>query len=93
VRLLLLLLALRHTHRPCLPQVFMLPSDRRLDEATLQDILVQGHSRLPVHAPGDRCVCAVRGTVLLSHSKLVACGADRLHATAAHHHTTHGHTR
>jgi metal transporter CNNM len=35
-------------------QVFMLPSDRRLDEATLQDVLVSGHSRVPVHAPGER---------------------------------------
>jgi hypothetical protein len=36
-------------------QVFMLPSDRRLDEATLQEILVSGHSRIPLHEPGDRC--------------------------------------
>lgn len=44
----------------------MLPSDRRLDESTLQDVLVSGHSRVPVHEPGNRyrggggggeCVC------------------------------------
>jgi hypothetical protein len=35
-------------------QVFMLPSDRRLDESTLQDVLVSGHSRVPVHEPGNR---------------------------------------
>jgi hypothetical protein len=38
-------------------QVFMLPADRRLDESTLQEILVSGHSRIPLHEPGDRCVC------------------------------------
>jgi hypothetical protein len=37
-------------------QVFMLPADRRLDESTLQEILVSGHSRIPLHEPGDRCV-------------------------------------
>lgn len=47
-------------------QVFMLPSDRRLDEATLQDVLVSGHSRVPVHEPGNRWVagsgcCCVSG--------------------------------
>jgi metal transporter CNNM len=36
-------------------QVFMLPADRRLDESTLQEILVSGHSRIPLHEPGDRC--------------------------------------
>lgn len=36
------------------PQVFMLSSDRLLDEATLQEILVSGHSRIPLHEPGDR---------------------------------------
>jgi hypothetical protein len=48
VRSLLLLLVL-------LLQVFMLPADRRLDESTLQEILVSGHSRIPLHEPGDRC--------------------------------------
>jgi hypothetical protein len=34
----------------------MLPSDRILDESTLQDVLVSGHSRIPVHEPSNRCV-------------------------------------
>eukprot|EP00878_Enallax_costatus_P027684 GHUV01029827.1.p1 GENE.GHUV01029827.1~~GHUV01029827.1.p1 ORF type:complete len:584 (+),score=81.51 GHUV01029827.1:159-1910(+) len=37
-----------------LDKVFMLASDRVLDEATLQEILISGHSRIPLHEPGDR---------------------------------------
>ena len=36
-------------------QVFMLSVDAVLDEATLLSILESGHSRIPVHKPGNRC--------------------------------------
>ena len=35
-------------------QVFMLPSDTVLDEPALRRILSSGHSRVPVHAPGNK---------------------------------------
>lgn len=35
-------------------QVFMLSADRQLDESTLQEILISGHSRIPLHEPADR---------------------------------------
>ena len=43
--------------RVCLPvaQVFMLPSDAVLDEATLFKILDSGHSRVPIYRVGNRC--------------------------------------
>jgi metal transporter CNNM len=34
--------------------VFMLPSDAELGEDTLTAILASGHSRIPIHAPGQR---------------------------------------
>lgn len=43
---------------PCGPQVFSLPYDRVLDEDALQEILISGHSRIPLHEPGDRCAAA-----------------------------------
>ncbi len=33
----------------------MLSVDAVLDEATLLSILESGHSRIPVHKPGNRC--------------------------------------
>lgn len=39
-----------------LAQVFMLSADQELDEGTLQSILHSGHSRIPIHKPGHRCV-------------------------------------
>lgn len=39
---------------PFILQVFMLPVDRCLDEACLQDILSRGHSRIPVYTAADR---------------------------------------
>lgn len=36
------------------PQVFMLSADAVLTEATLLSILESGHSRIPVHKPGNR---------------------------------------
>jgi metal transporter CNNM len=36
-----------------LSHVFSLPADARLDEAALERILARGHSRVPVHAPGE----------------------------------------
>jgi len=38
-----------------LDKVFMLPVERPLDEACLQDILSRGHSRVPVYTAADRC--------------------------------------
>ena len=37
-----------------LDMVFMLPASAPLDEATLMSVLASGHSRIPVHRPGDR---------------------------------------
>ena len=39
-----------------LDKVFMLPLDAALDEPTMRRILASGHSRIPVHRPGNRCV-------------------------------------
>ena len=39
-----------------LDKVFMLPLDAALDEPTMRRILASGHSRVPVHRPGNRCV-------------------------------------
>ena len=36
--------------------MFMLSADQELDEGTLQSILHSGHSRIPIHKPGHRCV-------------------------------------
>lgn len=36
-------------------QVFMLSSEDRLDERTMQAILLSGHSRIPVYREGNRC--------------------------------------
>ncbi|WIA39954.1 hypothetical protein OEZ86_013385 [Tetradesmus obliquus] len=52
-----------------LDKVFMLPSDRKLDEAALQEILVSGHSRIPLHEPGDRH--ALIGLILVKELVLV----------------------
>ena len=38
-------------------QVFMLPTNTKLDTNTLRHILRMGHSRVPVHEPGDRWAC------------------------------------
>ena len=35
-------------------QVFMLPSNTKLDRNTMKHVLRMGHSRVPVHEPGDR---------------------------------------
>ena len=35
-------------------QVFMVPSNTKLDRNTMKHILRMGHSRVPVHEPGDR---------------------------------------
>ncbi len=37
-----------------LDKVFMLPVERPVDEACLQDILSRGHSRVPVYTGADR---------------------------------------
>ena len=35
-------------------QVFMLPADAILNIDTLSELLASGHSRVPVHVPGNR---------------------------------------
>ena len=35
-------------------QVFMLPADARCNEETLTAVLKSGHSRLPIHKPGNK---------------------------------------
>ena len=51
------------------PQVFMLPADTVLDGESLARVLRMGHSRVPVHQPGDRTnllgVVLVKELVLL----------------------------
>eukprot|EP00891_Asterochloris_glomerata_P001823 jgi/Astpho2/1823/e_gw1.00038.108.1_t len=37
-----------------LDKVFMLPADARCDEETLTAVLKSGHSRLPIHKPGNK---------------------------------------
>ena len=39
-------------------QVFMLPSDAELNVATMRSVLGSGHSRFPVHRPGNRHAAA-----------------------------------
>lgn len=36
-------------------QVFMLSADEILNIDTLSELLASGHSRVPVHVPGNRC--------------------------------------
>lgn len=41
----------------------MLPTDAVLNEQTLIAVLDSGHSRIPVHKPGNRCVrCRSKST-------------------------------
>ena len=35
-------------------QVFMLPADAKCNEETLTAVLKSGHSRLPIHKPGNK---------------------------------------
>jgi metal transporter CNNM len=44
-----------HAAMTALGSVFMLPAERAVDEACLQEILSRGHSRVPVFTGGDRC--------------------------------------
>ena len=37
----------------------MLSADMQLNEAALMSILESGHSRIPVHKPGNRCGCSL----------------------------------
>lgn len=60
---------------PAIPrpaQVFMLPADRPVDEACLQDILSRGHSRVPVYEGGQRG--AITGLLLAKELVLVDPG-------------------
>jgi CBS domain containing-hemolysin-like protein len=43
-----------------LQKVFMVSEDAPLDDTTLRAIVDSGHSRIPVHVTGDRCVPANR---------------------------------
>lgn len=44
-------------------QVYMLSADVELNEAALLSILESGHSRIPVHKPGNKYVCQRLGHV------------------------------
>ena len=63
-------------------KVFMLPSDAVLEEHTLADIILSGHSRVPVHRPGNRFVWCSSSTHGKSKTGLVT---PQMHA--------HGQTR
>ncbi|KXZ48422.1 hypothetical protein GPECTOR_28g830 [Gonium pectorale] len=52
-----------------LDKVFMLSTEDRLDERTLQAILMSGHSRIPVHREGNRK--AIIGLILVKELVLV----------------------
>ncbi|KAI8471248.1 MAG: hypothetical protein J3K34DRAFT_520738 [Monoraphidium minutum] len=52
--------------------VFMLPTERPVDEACLQDILSRGHSRVPVYVDGDRP--SIVGLILAKELVLVEPG-------------------
>ena len=49
-------------------RVFALPTDARLDGATLRAIVASGHSRVPVHSPGDKE--AIVGVILVKELTL-----------------------
>jgi metal transporter CNNM len=49
--------------------VFMLPTDAVLDESNLTAIMASGHSRIPVHRPGDRS--AILGIMLVKELLMV----------------------
>lgn len=50
-------------------QVFMLSADTVLDEETLMKVLRLGHSRVPVHQPGNRQ--AILGILLVKELVLL----------------------
>ncbi|KAK9818258.1 hypothetical protein WJX72_009693 [[Myrmecia] bisecta] len=52
-----------------LHRVFMLPSDTILNSDTIKDIVANGHSRVPVHEPGDRQ--AILGLLLVKELLVV----------------------
>lgn len=43
------------TYDQMLDQVYMLAADTELNVATMRSVLGSGHSRVPVHRPGNRC--------------------------------------
>ncbi|PNW70423.1 hypothetical protein CHLRE_17g719250v5 [Chlamydomonas reinhardtii] len=55
-----------------LDKVFMLSTEDRLDERTLQAILMSGHSRIPVHREGNRK--AIIGLILVKELVLINPG-------------------
>lgn len=59
-----------------LEKVFMLPSDAILDEELCGQILTMGHSRVPVHTPGDRR--QIIGILLVKELLLVKVRSDLL---------------
>ena len=50
-------------------RVFALPTDARLDRETMRAIVASGHSRVPVHSPGDKE--AIVGVILVKELLLV----------------------
>eukprot|EP00884_Botryococcus_braunii_P005984 jgi/Botrbrau1/15387/Bobra.43_2s0015.1 len=57
-----------------LNKVFMLPSDAVLDKPTLLSVLDSGHSRIPVHKPGNRS--EIVGQILVKELILVDMNAS-----------------
>ncbi|KAG2449851.1 hypothetical protein HYH02_005374 [Chlamydomonas schloesseri] len=55
-----------------LDKVFMLSTEDRLDERTLQAILMSGHSRIPVHREGNRK--SIMGLILVKELVLINPG-------------------
>lgn len=64
----------RHCMTP-IDMVFMLPTDRVLNEETLTAIMASGHSRIPVHKPGDRS--AILGIMLVKELLMVDRGQGK----------------
>ena len=55
-------------------QVFMLPSDAILEEVTLSKIISSGHSRVPIHQPGNRSAyCCVTDCNIITTCCLGTC--------------------
>jgi metal transporter CNNM len=61
-----------------LDKVFMVPSDAILDSDLCAQILKMGHSRVPVHAPGDRTqimgILLVKELLMVKVCSVSACG-------------------
>ena len=70
-------------------QVFMLPSNAVLDEATLAKIISSGHSRVPIYRRDNRCSLLTQSSCLLcqKHSKQLSQHVQ--HAKHVRQHAQH----